>query len=68
MSFCIDNTYHSISKHINKLEIVICFFFRNFLGEDLEPLAFKELEKIEKQLDKTLSQARERKVHTFTHV
>ncbi|KAG5234510.1 REDUCED SHOOT BRANCHING [Salix suchowensis] len=34
---------------------------RNFLGEDLQPLAFKELEKIEKQLDKTLSQARQRK-------
>jgi hypothetical protein len=27
----------------------------------------KELKKIEKQLDKTLSEARQRKVHTHTH-
>ncbi|KAJ6869697.1 agamous-like MADS-box protein MADS3 isoform X3 [Populus alba x Populus x berolinensis] len=34
---------------------------RNFLGEELEPLTVKELKKIEKQLDKTLSEARKRK-------
>eukprot|EP00258_Populus_trichocarpa_P025644 XP_024441663.1 MADS-box transcription factor 6 [Populus trichocarpa] len=34
---------------------------RNFLGEELEPLTVKELKKIEKQLDKTLSEARQRK-------
>ncbi|KAG6747443.1 hypothetical protein POTOM_049847 [Populus tomentosa] len=39
---------------------------RNFLGEELEPLTVKELKKIEKQLDKTLSEARKRKVHTRT--
>ncbi|KAL9375862.1 hypothetical protein Peur_032741 [Populus x canadensis] len=35
---------------------------RNFLGEELEPLTVKELKKIEKQLDKTLSEARQRKL------
>ncbi|XP_050224501.1 agamous-like MADS-box protein MADS3 isoform X2 [Mercurialis annua] len=34
---------------------------RHFLGEELGPLSVKELQKIEKKLDKTLSQARERK-------
>ncbi|XP_022141193.1 MADS-box transcription factor 6-like [Momordica charantia] len=34
---------------------------RNFLGEELEPLNLKELHNLEKQLDKTLSQARQRK-------
>ncbi|KAE8650443.1 agamous-like MADS-box protein MADS3 [Cucumis sativus] len=34
---------------------------RNFLGEELEPLTLKELHNLEKQLDKTLSQARQRK-------
>ncbi|KAA0033595.1 MADS-box transcription factor 17-like [Cucumis melo var. makuwa] len=35
--------------------------YRNFLGEELEPLSLKELHNLEKQLDKTLSQARQRK-------
>ncbi|KAF9671950.1 hypothetical protein SADUNF_Sadunf12G0103700 [Salix dunnii] len=52
--------YQEISKLRAKCE-TLQRYQRNFLGEDLEPLAFKELEKIEKQLDKTLSQARERK-------
>ncbi|KAK3220852.1 hypothetical protein Dsin_014822 [Dipteronia sinensis] len=34
---------------------------RNFLGEELEPLNMKELHKTEKQLERTLSQARKRK-------
>ncbi|KAM5557217.1 hypothetical protein ABKV19_024552 [Rosa sericea] len=34
---------------------------RHFLGEDLEKLRLKELENLEKQLDRTLSQARQRK-------
>lgn len=34
---------------------------RNFLGEELEPLNLKELHNLEKQLDKTLSHARQRK-------
>ncbi|KAK2653724.1 hypothetical protein Ddye_013580 [Dipteronia dyeriana] len=34
---------------------------RNYLGEELEPLNMKELHKIEKQLERTLSQARKRK-------
>ncbi|KAI9160098.1 hypothetical protein LWI28_005068 [Acer negundo] len=34
---------------------------RNFLGEELEPLNVKELHKIEKQLERTLSQARKQK-------
>ncbi|CAK7337154.1 unnamed protein product [Dovyalis caffra] len=38
---------------------------RNFLGEDLEPLTVKELEKIEKQLEKTLSQARQKKIEVM---
>ncbi|TXG70819.1 hypothetical protein EZV62_005754 [Acer yangbiense] len=36
---------------------------RNFLGEELEPLNVKELHKIEKQLERTLSQARKQKPH-----
>ncbi|XP_004309241.1 PREDICTED: MADS-box transcription factor 6-like [Fragaria vesca subsp. vesca] len=35
---------------------------RHFLGEDLDKLRLKELEHLEKQLDRTLSQARERKM------
>ncbi|XP_027364725.1 MADS-box transcription factor 17-like [Abrus precatorius] len=31
---------------------------RNFLGEELEPLSLKELQSLEKQLDKTIAQAR----------
>ncbi|CAK9318323.1 unnamed protein product [Citrullus colocynthis] len=34
---------------------------RNFLGEELEPLNLKELHNLEKQLDETLSHARQRK-------
>ncbi|KAL5567770.1 hypothetical protein UlMin_024345, partial [Ulmus minor] len=34
---------------------------RHLLGEDLEGLSLKELQNIEKQLDKTLSQTRQRK-------
>ncbi|KAJ0100115.1 hypothetical protein Patl1_20027 [Pistacia atlantica] len=34
---------------------------RHFLGEDLEQLSLKDLQEIEKQLDKTLYQARQRK-------
>ncbi|XP_044505705.1 MADS-box transcription factor 6-like [Mangifera indica] len=34
---------------------------RHFLGEDLEQLTVKDLQKIEKQLDRTLYQARQRK-------
>ncbi|XP_028768562.1 MADS-box transcription factor 6 [Neltuma alba] len=34
---------------------------RHLLGEDLEPLNMKELHNLEKQLDKTLAQARQRK-------
>ncbi|XP_035549198.1 agamous-like MADS-box protein MADS3 isoform X4 [Juglans regia] len=34
---------------------------RHMLGEDLEPLNLKELQNLEKQLDKTLSRARQRK-------
>ncbi|KAK4280431.1 hypothetical protein QN277_012056 [Acacia crassicarpa] len=34
---------------------------RHLLGEDLEPLNIKELHNLEKQLDKTLTQARQRK-------
>ncbi|XP_061373981.1 truncated transcription factor CAULIFLOWER C-like isoform X2 [Gastrolobium bilobum] len=32
---------------------------RNFLGEELEPLSMKQLQSLEKQLDKTLAQARQ---------
>ncbi|KAM5574656.1 agamous-like MADS-box protein MADS3 [Rosa sericea] len=35
---------------------------RHFLGEDLEKLRMKKLENLEKQLDRTLSQARQRKM------
>ncbi|KAL5570941.1 hypothetical protein UlMin_020538, partial [Ulmus minor] len=34
---------------------------RHLLGKDLEGLSLKELQNIEKQLDKTLSQTRQRK-------
>ncbi|XP_031263650.1 MADS-box transcription factor 6-like [Pistacia vera] len=34
---------------------------RHFLGEDLEQLSLKDLQEIEKQLDETLYQARQRK-------
>ncbi|KAG6754441.1 hypothetical protein POTOM_042480 [Populus tomentosa] len=54
------NLYQEVSRLRAKCE-TLQHSQRNFLGEDLEPLAFKELEKIEKQLDKTLSQARQRK-------
>uniref|UniRef100_A0A224X4E7 MADS n=1 Tax=Hypericum tomentosum TaxID=1137039 RepID=A0A224X4E7_9ROSI len=39
---------------------------RNMLGEDLGGLSLKELQKIEKQLDRTLSQVRQRKMHVIS--
>ncbi|KAJ6882953.1 transcription factor CAULIFLOWER A-like [Populus alba x Populus x berolinensis] len=60
------NLYQEVSRLRAKCE-TLQRSQRNFLGEDLEPLAFKELEKIEKQLDKTLSQARQRKVRTYLY-
>ncbi|XP_057425068.1 truncated transcription factor CAULIFLOWER D-like isoform X2 [Lotus japonicus] len=39
---------------------------RNFLGEELEPLSMKELQSLEKQLDRTLSQARKYQTQKLT--
>lgn len=36
--------------------------YRHLLGEDLGPLSVKELQNLEKQLEGSLSQARQRKV------
>lgn len=44
------------------------FLIRHFLGEDLGTLGVKELQKLEKQLDKTLSLSRQRKVHMCMHI
>lgn len=55
--------YHSVSQRYHFTFIFM--FFRHMLGEDLEPLNLKELQNLEKQLDKTLSRARQRKVCTY---
>ncbi|KAM7273316.1 hypothetical protein ACFE04_027980 [Oxalis oulophora] len=52
--------YQEVSRLKAKYESLLCSQ-RNMLGEDLGPLNMKQLEKIEKQLDKTLLQARHRK-------
>ena len=42
---------------------------RHLLGEDLGPLSVKELQQLEKQLECSLSLARQRKVQIFaTHI
>lgn len=40
-----------------------CLSQRHMLGEDLGPLNIKELQQLEEQLEYSLSQARQRKVH-----
>ncbi|PRQ59985.1 putative transcription factor MADS-MIKC family [Rosa chinensis] len=55
------NLYQEVSKLKVKYES-LQRSQRHFLGEDLEKLRLKELENLEKQLDRTLSQARQRKM------
>ena len=52
---------HSIYRTQMKISFVYVLI-RHMLGEDLESLNLKELQHLEKQLDRTLSQARQRKV------
>ncbi|KDP22351.1 hypothetical protein JCGZ_26182 [Jatropha curcas] len=55
------NLYQEVTRLKTKYESLLCSQ-RNMLGEELELLSMKELQKIEKQLDRTLSQARKRKL------
>ncbi|KAJ8752806.1 hypothetical protein K2173_008541 [Erythroxylum novogranatense] len=56
------NIYKEISILKAKYES-LQLSYRQMLGEELETLSIKELQKIEKRLDKTLSQARQKKTH-----
>eukprot|EP00257_Ricinus_communis_P027555 XP_025014969.1 MADS-box transcription factor 6 [Ricinus communis] len=56
----IQNLYHEVTRLKTKYESLQCCQ-SHLLGEELGPLSVKELQKIEKQLDRTLSQARQRK-------
>ncbi|KAK1576161.1 hypothetical protein Q3G72_011408 [Acer saccharum] len=55
-----EEVYKQVLRLRAKYESVLRLH-RNFLGEELEPLDVKELHKIEKQLERTLSQARKQK-------
>lgn len=39
--------------------------YRNFVGNDLDPLSVKELQSLEQQLDTSLKRIRTRKVRMF---
>lgn len=45
--------------------LIFYFIWRHLLGEDLGPLSAKELQRLEKQLEVALSQARQRKVFAY---
>jgi hypothetical protein len=54
-------------KYIFALLIFIFIYLnRHLLGEDLGPLSVKELQQLEKQLECSLSQARQRKVQIYS--
>ncbi|XP_061996724.1 agamous-like MADS-box protein MADS3 isoform X3 [Rosa rugosa] len=61
------NLYQEVSKLKVKYES-LQRSQRHFLGEDLEKLRLKELENLEKQLDRTLSQARQRKENDLEEI
>jgi len=44
---------------------VLCVL-RHFQGEELEPLSFKELQSLEKQLDITLALTRQQQVNSLS--
>ncbi|XP_050387891.1 agamous-like MADS-box protein MADS3 [Argentina anserina] len=54
------NLYQEVSRLKVKYDS-LQRWHRHFIGEDLENLRLKELEDLEKQLDRTLSRARQRK-------
>ncbi|XP_020540648.1 agamous-like MADS-box protein MADS3 isoform X2 [Jatropha curcas] len=60
-----ENLYQEVTRLKTKYESLLCSQ-RNMLGEELELLSMKELQKIEKQLDRTLSQARKRKTQLLS--
>lgn len=55
--------YKILTVKTNKI-----YVFRHFLGEDLGTLGVKELQKLEKQLEKTLALSRQRKVHMCMNI
>lgn len=63
-------SYYTSNKYVLyciSLNALHCFFFsvcvwRHFQGEDLEPLSFKDLQSLEKQLDITLALTRQHQV------